>query len=90
MDRMIRPAVMIAVLCFLSAHAGGAVESASKDLDRLPVIVSTGNLRGIFEPCRCPANPYGGVARRVTWVAQFLKAHPDDLLAPDRHEAPHP
>ena len=47
------------------------------------VILSTGNTCGIFEPCRCPTNPYGGVARRVTLISAYRAKHPS-LCGPTR------
>jgi 2',3'-cyclic-nucleotide 2'-phosphodiesterase (5'-nucleotidase family) len=61
--------------CFPPHPAGENNRSSS-----IIPIVSTGNTCGIFEPCRCPTNPYGGIPRRVTWVNSQREDHPDLIL----------
>jgi len=39
------------------------------------VVLSSGNSCGVFEPCRCPTNPYGGIARRATLVNEYRKKY---------------
>jgi len=75
-------AIIVLFLPPLAHHTDA--DDAIKVDDReatLPVtILSSGNTCGIFEPCRCPTNPYGGVARRATLIAGLRGDNPNLLL----------
>ncbi len=44
------------------------------------VIIYTAQAHANLYPCRCPIEPFGGVARRVTKLKELRKAYPDLLL----------
>ncbi len=53
------------------------------------VVLATGNSNGIFDPCRCPSNPYGGMAKRCTIVRMRRRDAPDLVLV-DSGDVFHP
>lgn len=73
---------VVASLALYGSVAGGATQVRH-------TVLATGNSNGIFEPCRCPANPYGGVAKRRTFVGQSRRDTPDLILV-DSGDVFHP
>ena len=67
-------------VCFLLSGSDLLVAGGGETPSPALVILSTGNTSGIFEPCRCPTNPYGGVARRVTLISDYRTKAPSLLL----------
>lgn len=54
-------------------------------------LLYTGNINGQLEACRCPGNPYGGLARQAEAIAELREMHPGaivldagDMLAGDQ------
>jgi len=43
-------------------------------------ILYTGQTHAMIYPCRCPHEPYGGVARRAALIKDLKKKHPHTLL----------
>jgi len=62
---------LILVLSFLTATATAAVEV---------YILHTNNTNGALENCLCPDKAYGSLEKRVLYIREWLREHPNTLV----------
>ncbi len=67
------------LIAYVATAGNGATAQPAKRL----TIVYTAELHGNILPCRCPAAPLGGLARRIGWVDSLRQASIDPLLVVD-------
>ncbi len=68
------PLVALCLLGYLASPAAGKAHAASPAA--VLRIAYTAELRGNLQPCSCPANPLGGLARRIGFL-DSLRTAPD-------------